>query len=196
MISVYRLKTRFQGFLRPVCGQLAAYRVTPNQITVAALVSSVLYGAGLFFYPVMFLFLPVFLLFRMGLNALDGMLAREYGLGSQTGMILNELGDVLADVALILPFAALLPAAVPFVVSFVVLAILTEFCGVLAFMVGGVRRYDGPMGKSDRAVALGGFAFLIGIGVSVSSTWVSVVFALMSLMCVWTCFNRLMASVK
>jgi CDP-diacylglycerol--glycerol-3-phosphate 3-phosphatidyltransferase len=39
-------------------------------------------------------------------------------------------------------------------VVLVVLAALTEMAGVLAVTLGASRRYDGPLGKSDRAFAM------------------------------------------
>ena len=41
----------------------------------------------------------------MALNALDGMLAREFNQKSRLGAVLNELGDVVSDTALYLPIA-------------------------------------------------------------------------------------------
>lgn len=41
----------------------------------------------------------------MGLNAIDVMLAREFGPQSKLGAYLNELCDVAADRGLYLPFA-------------------------------------------------------------------------------------------
>jgi CDP-diacylglycerol---glycerol-3-phosphate 3-phosphatidyltransferase len=66
--------------------------------------------------------------------------------------------------ALYLPFALVpgLPAAGVAIAA--VLAGLTEMAGVVAQANGGGRRYDGPMGKSDRAFAFGLLAFLLGIG--------------------------------
>ncbi len=97
----------------------------------------------------------------MGLNAIDGMLAREFGQKSRLGAVLNELGDVLSDIALYLPLA-LLPEVRDWpVIAFVIAAIVAEFAGVLALQVGSERRYDGPMGKSDRAFWIGLFAVLL-----------------------------------
>jgi len=39
--------------------------------------------------------------------------------------------------------------------AIVLLAVLTEFVGVTGASLGASRRYDGPMGKSDRAVVFG-----------------------------------------
>jgi hypothetical protein len=58
-----------------------------------------------------FLLLPPWFLLRMALNAIDGLLAREFGQGSTLGAYLNELSDLVADAALYLPFALLSEAA-------------------------------------------------------------------------------------
>ena len=55
------------------------------------------------------LLLPLVLFLRMALNAIDGMMAREFGQKSRLGAVLNELGDVLSDACLYLPFALLAP---------------------------------------------------------------------------------------
>jgi CDP-diacylglycerol--glycerol-3-phosphate 3-phosphatidyltransferase len=46
------------------------------------------------------LLLPVTLLLRMALNAVDGMMAKEHAKASAAGVVLNELSDVIADAAL------------------------------------------------------------------------------------------------
>ena len=48
----------------------------------------------------------------------------------------------------------------------VIAAIITEMAGALVPLLGGMRRYDGPLGKSDRAFAFGLLAFLLGVGVA------------------------------
>ena len=52
-----------------------------------------------------FLLLPLWLFVRMALNAVDGMLAREFGQKSRLGAYLNEISDVVSDAALYAPFA-------------------------------------------------------------------------------------------
>ena len=45
----------------------------------------------------------------MALNAIDGMLAREFIKKSRLGGYLNEITDVVSDAALYLPFAFVAP---------------------------------------------------------------------------------------
>lgn len=190
-MTLYDLKPRFQALLRPLLNRLYRAGVTANQVTLAALIASILVGLLLSLFPLspLFLILPIFLFIRMALNAIDGLLAREYNQQSKLGALLNETGDVLSDAALYLPFA-LLPGAVPWLVILAVfLAALTEFCGVLAQTIGASRRYDGPMGKSDRALIFGAYGLAIFIW-PVLLEWSWVVFALVSVLLIWTCFNR------
>lgn len=166
--------------------------VTANQVTLAAVILSAATGAFLAWSatPAAFLVLPVVLLLRMGLNAIDGMIAREHNQLTRLGMFLNEIGDVVSDIALILPFA-MLPAFAPWsVVAFALAAALSEFAGVLAIGAGASRRYDGPMGKSDRALALSAVALLVASGVNLSPTFGAAIFALLTLAALWTVANR------
>ncbi|POF28218.1 CDP-alcohol phosphatidyltransferase family protein [Roseibium marinum] len=169
MPSVYQLKSRFQDLLRPLCRSLAAAGITANQVTLAALGLSVLEGLALWLFAGAFLpllLLPVVLFIRMGLNAIDGMLAREHDQKSDLGAVLNELGDVLSDAALYLPFALLPFVSGTLVVGLVVLAVIGEMTGVIGVQIGASRRYDGPFGKSDRAVLFGLCGLLMAFGLT------------------------------
>jgi phosphatidylglycerophosphate synthase len=181
-MSIYELKPRFQALLRPLTGAIQRAGVTANQVTVAACVVSVLLGALLAAAAgrrELFLLVPLWLLLRMALNAIDGMLAREFGQASPLGAYLNELGDVVSDAALYAPFA-LLPGSNPWLVgALIVAAAIAEMTGVLGAAIGSGRRYDGPMGKSDRAAVFGTAGLLIGIGVPMGEVldwvWLAVI---------------------
>src|SRR5579883_2373823 len=153
MPSVYDLKPKFQNLLRPITNGLARAGVTANHVTLAALGLSFATGGMLYFVRDrrVLLLLPLVLVVRMGLNAIDGMLAREHNQKTPLGAILNELGDVLSDAGLYLPLAFLLPFDRVAIVAIVLLATISEMTGVLGVQIGASRRYDGPMGKSDRA---------------------------------------------
>jgi CDP-diacylglycerol--glycerol-3-phosphate 3-phosphatidyltransferase len=166
-VTIYALKPRFQALLRPLVQRLAASGVTANMVTVAAMAVSVAVGAWVIVAAHdrrVFLLLPAWLFLRMALNAIDGMLAREFGQQSALGAYLNELTDVIADAVLYLPFAWVAPFG-PFTVGSVIFAAaLSEMAGALAPMVGSARRYDGPMGKSDRAFVFGALGLYVGLG--------------------------------
>ncbi|OWV85192.1 CDP-alcohol phosphatidyltransferase [Rhizobium sp. N122] len=196
-MSIYQLKSRFQNILRPLVRSLAARGVTANQVTsVAAAVSVVL---GLFLsvvsLPHWFLLVPVWFLIRMGLNAIDGMLAREHGQKSILGAYLNEIGDVVSDVALYLPFALIDPNGVAPAISVIFLSALTEFTGVLGQTVGASRRYDGPMGKSDRAVVFGALGIFVAVGGTLAA-WTLWLWAVVALLLIWTIINRISAGIR
>ncbi len=179
-MTIYDLKPAFQNLLRPLCNSLAKAGATANQVTIAAALMSVLVGLLFAQFPTSrwaALLIPVSLFVRMALNAIDGMLAREHDMKSDLGGVLNELGDVVSDAALYLPFA-------------LVLSVLTEMAGVVAVQIGASRRYDGPMGKSDRAFAFGLLALLLGIGLSPRWWWADAGLVVVATLAALTVFNR------
>jgi CDP-diacylglycerol--glycerol-3-phosphate 3-phosphatidyltransferase len=192
MASVYDLKPRFVALLRPVAAKLAAAGVTANAVTLAAMIGSVAVGILLAWWPTclrLWLILPVFLFLRMAANAIDGILAREHGMKSRLGAILNEVGDVVSDTALTLP-VLLLPGVNGFwVIMAIVIAIIGELVGVLGQVVGSTRRYDGPMGKSDRALALGLLGLMLGVGFGLGS-WIDWEMIIVTALGLVTIFNR------
>jgi CDP-diacylglycerol--glycerol-3-phosphate 3-phosphatidyltransferase len=200
MASIYDLKPRFQQLLNGPTQGLYRAGVTANQVTLAATVASLVCGLALAWLisrqasggaavGLAWLVLPVFLFVRMALNAIDGMLARQFHMQSALGALLNEAGDVISDAALYLPFALLPGIAGGWVVIPVLLAAVSEIVGVLGQTIGGGRRYDGPLGKSDRAFLFGLLALLIGVGVPYSA-WLTPALILANLLLVITIWNR------
>lgn len=167
MISIYNLKPKFQALLKPVLAFLHSKGVTANQITLASVVWSFIIAVFFWFADsnsYFFLALPIGLFVRMALNALDGMMARIYNQQSKLGEILNELGDVISDCVLFLPLLKYEPNSLYLIAIFICLSIINEFAGVLAKVISGERRYDGPMGKSDRAFMIGLYGLLSFFG--------------------------------
>lgn len=198
MPSIYQIKPAFQNLLRPWVRRLSSNGTTANQITLIAGVGSVLVGgliASFVDHPWVFALVPLWMIVRMALNAIDGMLAREFAQQSHLGAYLNELCDIAADCALILPFA-LLPGISSWLVLLVtLLALFSEYAGVLGPMIGASRRYDGPMGKSDRAFVLGCVATAIALGWT-GATWINAVFILLAILLIWTLINRVRQGLK
>ena len=157
-MSIYDLKPKFQNLLRPLVIKLEQRGVTANQVTLTACTISVILGlilTALSGYHWLFILIPIWLFVRMALNAIDGMLAREFNQKSRLGGYLNEITDVVSDAALYLPFAFVHPFDTLQIGLIIWLSALTEFCGVLGQVQGKTRRYDGPLGKSDRAFLFG-----------------------------------------
>ncbi|MFW5446673.1 MAG: CDP-alcohol phosphatidyltransferase family protein, partial [Methylophagaceae bacterium] len=94
-----------------------------------------------------------------------------------------------SDVALYLPLALVAGVNASWLVLVVILSVVSEMAGVVAIQIGAERRYDGPMGKSDRAFLFGVIALVLGLGFN-PAPWLTylliIMFALLSL----TIFNR------
>ncbi|MCK5325317.1 MAG: CDP-alcohol phosphatidyltransferase family protein [Woeseiaceae bacterium] len=197
-MTIYDLKPAFQNLLRPLCNALAKAGVTANQVTVAAMLLSIFVGTLLVQLrgeQWVILLVPVTLFVRMALNAIDGMLAREHNQQSALGGILNELGDVISDAALYLPFGVLAGISPHAVGAVVLLAVLTEMTGVVAVQIGASRRYDGPMGKSDRAFVFGLLAVLLGFGLD-PGWWANAGLSVVAMLTGLTVINRARNALK
>jgi len=198
MNSIYELKPAFQNLLRPLCKSLAQKGITANQITTVSVIFSFIVGGLLYWqnsarWPLFLV--PLFLFLRMALNAIDGMLAREHNMKSNIGVIFNELGDVLSDAALYLPFAFIPGLPSQLIVIIVIISIVSEMTGIIAVQIGASRRYDGPMGKSDRAFAFGLIALLLGCGVP-KGPWLIIILTLILLLSILTILNRAKEALK
>ena len=148
-MSIYELKPKFQALLRPLTTAFARAHVTANQVTIAAAVVSVALGIFVAWraqerWP--FLLIPLWMFLRMAFNAIDGMLAREFGQKSRLGAYLNELTDVISDSALYLPFALVPPFSPLWTGIVIVLAVdlgVRRCAGTVGRRVAPVRRTDG-----------------------------------------------------
>lgn len=192
MPSIYQLKPAFQGLLRPPTKALARAGVTANHVTLAAVALSFVAGGCIAWKPNArwpLLTLGATLLARMALNAIDGMLAREHGMKSALGGILNELGDVFSDAALYLPLARVPGIEPMWVVLVVLLGVISEMAGVIGVQIGASRRYDGPLGKSDRAFVFGAMGLALGLGVT-AGAWVNYMLVAMVALLAVTIVNR------
>jgi len=197
-MSIYELKPAFQHLLRPLVRALHGAGCTANNVTIATCVLSVALGIVLCMYSDvrrLFLLLPLFLFVRMALNAIDGMLAREFGQKSNLGAFLNELADVIADAALYLPFAFLPHFDWLWVTAVIFVSALSEMAGTVAVMIGAQRRYDGPMGKSDRAFVFGALGLAIGLGMAPAG-WQKVIFPAIALLLCVTIVNRVRSALR
>ncbi|KPL05807.1 hypothetical protein AMJ71_10865 [candidate division TA06 bacterium SM1_40] len=108
------------------------------------------------------LLVPLFLVMRLAMNTLDGMLSREYNTATPAGEVWNESLDIGGDticygVLFFVPDGPALSLTI-----FLILIWAAEFYGVLGkSLPGGVRRHESlGGGKPDRAVWVGLFAII------------------------------------
>lgn len=143
--------------VRPVAARLVAMDITANQVTLTSLAGSIAVSAALYAHSdtmLIFALLPVWLPIRTAMAALDGTMAIEFGQKSRLGGILNEVGDVVSDVALFLPLAFVAPFSGETVSPMIGLIVCTEAAGFVGLLLGSDRRLEGPFGKADRSIVL------------------------------------------
>lgn len=199
MFSIYRLKKHFQALLRPLSDGFVAVGLTANFVTVNALVLSCAVGFAVYksapHNTLWYWLLPAALLVRMALNAIDGMMAREHNQQSALGAILNELGDILSDCAMYIPFLYVLGVGVWQIMLFSILMIVSETVGIMGLQIGASRRYDGPMGKSDRAFWLG-LTAAMAAHFSISASALKIIVDAVCFLLFYTIVNRIFGALK
>jgi CDP-diacylglycerol--glycerol-3-phosphate 3-phosphatidyltransferase len=154
MMGLYGIKPWFVRRLRSVEDLLVRRRVSPDVLTASAVGVSVLAGAciaigGMAGMPGLWLAVPPLVVVRLGLNALDGSVARRTRTARPFGVALNEVGDRMSDAATI--GATSFVAGPRLALGALVCAFLASMTGVLALSITGRRDCRGPMGKADRA---------------------------------------------
>jgi len=103
----------------------------------------------------------------------------------------------VSDAALFLPLAWVPGVCPALMMAIVVLAVVSEMTGVVAVQIGASRRYDGPMGKSDRAFVLGVISLLLGCEVSPEPyQWLDVTLGVVVLLLSLTILNRARRALK
>ena len=196
--TTYDLKPAFQRMLLPLLGRLRQAGVTPNALTWMAILLSGALGCAFVLgleQRGWFCAVAVGLLLRMALNALDGMMARQFNMTSKAGAVLNELGDVVSDALVMWPLALLPGVHAGWVGALLWMSAVNEYAGVLGASAGGERRYEGPMGKSDRTLVWGVFCLLLSAGVPVESHVQIGLWIVLAGLC-WSTFRRVRATLN
>ncbi len=156
-MNLYATKGAVNARLVPLVDRLAAAGVTPDQVTLAAVPVAVLGGAAILVspqIPFLLLVVPLLIVLRIVLNLIDGNMARRTGRIHPRGELYNELGDRLADVALLAPVALLPGAGQALVLLGVLGGVLASFVGITARAAGGERIYRGILSKPGRMTLL------------------------------------------
>lgn len=198
LISIYEIKPKFQQLLMPIVDWMRKIGMTPNQVTILALVLSIVTGIILSIFhgnKWIYILMPIVMFVRMALNAIDGVMAKKYQMKSHLGFLLNELGDVISDLFLFIPFVFIAEDYGIGIMLFISLSIISEMAGVTVRVIGSSRRYDGPMGKSDRAFIVGFISFLIFVHLNIIP-YLHFVFYVCSILMLINIYNRITNGLK
>ncbi|MCJ1779961.1 CDP-alcohol phosphatidyltransferase family protein [Mammaliicoccus sciuri] len=198
MISIYEIKPKFQQLLMPIVDWMRKIGMTPNQVTILALLLSIVTGIILSIFHEnkwIYILMPIVMFVRMALNAIDGVMAKKYQMKSHLGLLLNELGDVISDLFLFIPFVFIAEDYGIGIMLFISLSIISEMAGVIVQVIGSSRRYDGPMGKSDRAFIVGFISFLIFVHLNIIP-YLHFVFYVCSILMLINIYNRITKGLK
>lgn len=148
MDGLYALKPWYAGRLAVVRRRLVAQRVSPDTITAAGVAVGA--GAGAALAAGVGLAVPPLLALRLACANLDGAVARESGRTGRRGMVVNEMGDRLADLAMLAGLVAVAPASL---VAVAALAATLPSWVALAGAAAGIPRINGgPVGKTERCL--------------------------------------------
>lgn len=198
LISIYEIKPKFQQLLMPIVDLMRKIGMTPNQVTILALLLSIITGIILSIFHEnkwIYILMPIVMFVRMALNAIDGVMAKKYQMKSHLGLLLNELGDVISDLFLFIPFVFIAEDYGIGIMLFISLSIISEMAGVTVQVIGSSRRYDGPMGKSDRAFIVGFISFLIFVHLNIIP-YLHFVFYVCSILMLINIYNRITNGLK
>jgi CDP-diacylglycerol--glycerol-3-phosphate 3-phosphatidyltransferase len=188
---LYALKARFQKFAE----NFAHSSLTANHATV---LGAVFVGLTMWsFWSGFYWLVPIFLLFRLIMNALDGLLARAQGTASAAGEIMNELSDVLGDTLSYGILYFLFPETQTAVLCFVFAIWCCEFIGVMGKSLPNGRRRQESLGggKPERAVWMGLFALALAFAPGILSYGVAF-FSLLSLLVLLSAALRIRAAIR
>lgn len=163
MMSLYALKPWYTRRLAGIVDFAVARAISPDVFTafgvLAAALAGVVVAAG--WWPLALVFLAL----RLAGANLDGAVARARAVARPWGVVLNEVGDRTSDV---LAFAGLavwaarqpgpelrwLAWPVLWVIVAALAATLPTFAALSAAAAGAQRRNGGPVGKTERCLAI------------------------------------------
>ncbi|WP_341960994.1 CDP-alcohol phosphatidyltransferase family protein [Pseudomonas sp. RC10] len=191
------LKTWLLKILHPVAKVLFDDGVRAIHVTSCAGLISAAVGmlvAAFAAYPPIFLLIPIWMLIRMLFNAVETLLVTEFGQHSRFGTCARELSRVVAETALFLPFAVIPKVSLLLVLTVTLLAIFSEFAGLLGPLIKASRRRDGPLKSHVRMLCFG----LFGVGIAserVLTAPINIIMAVMAILLLVTIVRRIRGAV-
>jgi CDP-diacylglycerol--glycerol-3-phosphate 3-phosphatidyltransferase len=190
-------KTWLQKLMHPLARLLFDDGVRAIHVTSCAGLISVAVGvlvAAFAFHPWVFVLVPIWMILRMLLNAVVAVLISEFGQHSRLGTCAHELSRVVAETALFLPFAVIPKVSMLLVLTVTLLAIFSEFVGLLGPLIRASRRRDGPMTSDLRLLCFGIFGAGIGSGYVLTAP-INIALAVITVLLLLTIITRIRKAV-
>jgi len=184
--------------LTPVARFFAAKGLGAERVAYAATAFSflagavILYGSG---RKWSLLLLTLSLLFLAGLNSIEEISAQGEDRKNKREIVVKELGNVLSEAFLYLPLCRFRGFPAFWIVLIVVFGIVSEMAGVIGIQFGASRRYDGPMGRGNRAIVFGLIGLVVGGGLR-PGLWLGGIFIIVFILLIVTIVNRLTRAQK
>lgn len=153
--GLYELKYKLREHLRILLPFLR--NIDPNVVSWSLLplgaITALLYAKAPQ-HPVFYLYGLFFILARLAVGTLDGMLAQELGKETHKGAIINRLCPELCDLLLLAALALSFPEKTSITIPALIIAHATSFLGLLGLVGRKPIQSVGPVGQTDRIVAL------------------------------------------
>jgi archaetidylinositol phosphate synthase len=184
-MTIDRLRPYADLLIAPLVSGFDRLGFSPDTVSILAFLVAVVAGgafvAGGRVGPNWYLLAGVLVAFNGWLDVVDGELAREQGVESAAGDLLDHVLDRYADVAIVVGIAAGI-AAYDLGIAAITGVLLTSYLGTQTQAVGLDRTYGGLLGRADRLAMAGAAAVLewlvdvqaFGLGVV---GWLLVVYA-------------------
>jgi CDP-diacylglycerol--glycerol-3-phosphate 3-phosphatidyltransferase len=190
-------KTWLHTLLHPLARILFDDGVRAIHVTSCAGLISVAVGvlvAGFAFHPWIFVLVPIWMTIRMLFNVVESLLISEFGQHSRLGTCALELSRVVAETALFLPFSVIPKVSLLLVLTVTLLAIFSEFAGLLGPLIKASRRRDGPMKSDIRLLCFAVFGAGIGSGYVLTAP-INIALAVMTVLLLVTIVTRIRRAV-
>ena len=151
-MTLDQYRSHAKVYFDPLVAIAIRYRITPNIVTIAALVASA--AAGVLFFLRLELWGIVAVALNAFCDAMDGAVAREMKAQSKRGDFLDHAVDRYADIFIITGIFA--GGMVPWQIGVFALTgvLMSSYLGTQAQAVGVGRYYGGLLGRADRLVLI------------------------------------------
>jgi archaetidylinositol phosphate synthase len=130
-MNITALRPRFIGYLEPVADVFVRLGITPNQISLMALLAGI--ACAVLFFLHQFLFGALLLLLSAIFDLVDGSVARKTGAHTNFGAVFDWIVDKYVDGLALLGIGL---AGIPIISQFLPVPVVADF-GIVAFAIIG-----------------------------------------------------------